>query len=211
MLEYADRPITGKAMLPAFFAHSPDATLLIEPCLDGLSWAIADLNVAACAVYRYTRDELVGQPAALLDGADAEATTDALLGSVERDGPLRVETVHRRADGARLDVELSLTLLPDSDRTLIVAVIRDITAHKGLERRLVAQHAISRLLAGAGHFMDIVPQMLQIIGEELDWALGALWCFQGDSNALRCTATWQAPNTPVGGFDAASQAITLHR
>lgn len=211
MLEYADRTPTSRDALPTFFAHSPDATLLIEPCLDGVSWAIVDINIAACTVYRYTRDELVGQRVALLDSVDAESTTDALVGSVERDGPLRVETVHRRADGTRLDVELSLTPLPDTDRTPIVAVIRDIAAQKGIERRLVAQHAISQLLAGAGHFMDIVPRMLQIIGEQLDWALGALWCVQGDSNALRCTATWRAPDTHLGGFEAACQAITLDR
>src|SRR5918998_1122785 len=108
--------------------------------------------------------------------------------------PGRAHRAARRVPGLRssgvddrLDVELSLTPLPDPDRALILAVIRDITAHKTMERRLVAQHAISRLLAGAGHFMDVAPQMLRIIGEQLGWALGALWCIQGEGNVLRCT------------------------
>ena len=209
MLQSADRLFISEDALPAFFARSPDATLLIAPGHEGMPWTILDGNDAACAVYGYAWNELVGQPVAILDSERTPSRTDMLLARVQREAALRVETVHRRNGGGRVDVELSLTPVPDSDRALIVAVIRDITTHKNTERRLGTQHAISRLLAGAGHFMDITTQMLQIIGEQLDWALGALWCVQGDSNTLRCTASWQAPASAAEGFETACRAISL--
>ena len=55
MLAYTDRPLTAQATLPDFFAHSPDAALLLAPCQDGVSWTILEGNDSALAVYGYVQ------------------------------------------------------------------------------------------------------------------------------------------------------------
>jgi len=207
---------TDEARLPdtdalrSFIAGTPDAMLLLARDT-GAAWTIVDCNVAACRLYGYARDELVGRSAAFLSEMLAEPPAGDMLGHPQQAGALRAEAVHRRPDGARVDVELALTPLTHAGWPLIVAVVRDITAYKRTARRLSAEHEISRLLAGAGHFMDVAAQMLRIIGEQLEWELGALWCIQGDVDALRCTATWQAPGSDAAGFEAASRALVLAR
>ena len=206
-----DHLLMEQDALSVFLARSPDATLIVEPRRGAAPWVILACNAAAGRLYGYAPDELIGQPVALLYATTGETPTSAALArALAGDGP-RVAAVHHRKDGTRVEVDLSLTPLVQAEHDVVVAVVRDVTAHRRTERQLAAQQAISRALAGAGHFMDVAAQLLQIIGEQLDWTVGALWCVQGDTNVLRCTATWQAATGAADGFVAANQAISFAR
>jgi PAS domain S-box-containing protein len=167
MLTQGAQQLPEADALRSFIAGAPDAMLLFA--LDaGDAWLIIDCNAAACRLFGYTRDELVGHGAALFDRPQDEPIVD-MLRRARQAGALCIQASHHRLDGTRVDVELALTPLSHAGISLIVAVVRDITAHRRTARRLSAEHAISRLLASAGHFMDIAEQMLRIIGEELEW------------------------------------------
>ena len=192
------------------FAYAADAILLVDPESQDPAWQIVACNDAAVEVYGFARDELAGRSISLLhwDLADPAHGADALE-HIRRNGVLRGEAHHRGKDGATVIVEFSLAPIVHAGRDLLLATLRDITAHRRIERRLAAQHAISRALAEAGHFMDAAPEILQIIGENLDWDLAAMWCVDDEAGGLRCTAIWHAAATNAAAFDAGSQQATL--
>ncbi len=75
--------------------------------------------------------------------------------------------------------------------------------------RLAAQYKVTQILSDANAFMDVAAAILQVIGEQFCWETGLLWCVQGDTNQLACTATWSSLDQPPTQFFAASQALQL--
>jgi signal transduction histidine kinase/FixJ family two-component response regulator len=56
------------------------------------------------------------------------------------------------------------------------------------QQRLSAEHAITRILAGAGPFEDAIPGILQVLLEHLDLEVAALWLREGQERVLRARA-----------------------
>ncbi len=90
---------------------------------------------------------------------------------------------------------------------VLQADVADQTRQVGL---IAAQYTVTRILAEAPSFMDVAEAILQTIGEQLDWEVGLMWCVQGDTNLLACTATWSAAAWSQE-FLAASRHIQLPR
>src|SRR3954454_699717 len=80
--------------LAYFCAHTPDAMLLVEPGCEGRPAVIAGCNGAACQLYGYTSEQLVGQSVTLLEGGDAASATSAAIAYARADGATRLETIH---------------------------------------------------------------------------------------------------------------------
>jgi serine phosphatase RsbU (regulator of sigma subunit) len=68
------------------------------------------------------------------------------------------------------------------------------------ERRLLAEHTVSRILATSGSLGDAAPELLQSIGECFDWEVGALWVRDPDVDLLRCLEVWQLPGVEIPLF-----------
>lgn len=85
----------------------------------------------------------------------------------------------------------------------------DVTERKRAERRLIVQHAATRILAEATTFRDAVSRILQAVCESLGWATGALWSVDRPANVLRYVEGWQAPAADVEEFKAISQQTTF--
>src|SRR5207247_906276 len=68
------------------------------------------------------------------------------------------------------------------------------------ERRLAAQFAATRILVEARTLDEAIPRILQLVGESLDWVMGARWTVDPDENVLRCAETWIAPPRELQGF-----------
>ena len=71
-----------------------------------------------------------------------------------------------------------------------LAVIHDITRRKNFERRLAVQYAATRVLAEVDSLKEAGPQILEIIGQRLDWDLGAFWRFDQGTRQMRCVDVW---------------------
>ncbi len=103
---------------------------------------IVDANAAYCRMTGYSRAELLE-----LSLADIEQTTigetTARLQFVVMDGANRHETRHKRADGALLDVEVTLGTLASASPHATSLLVRDVTRRR---RELAAQRREQRQL-----------------------------------------------------------------
>jgi len=100
-----------------------------------------------------------------------DASLAELVASLRRGGkPVVLETKHRRKDGALLDVELTLFLAEDDERSLLIATVVDVTLRRQAELAInrakelaeEATRAKSDFLANMSH--EIRTPMNAIIG-----------------------------------------------
>ena len=89
-------------------------------------------------------------------------------------------------------------------RTAAIAIER-----RQAERRLSAQHAVTRVLATAGSLDAASRDILDAICEPLGWETGALWLVDHAAGLIRCVATRGGPAAPLAAFDGASRALAL--
>jgi PAS domain S-box-containing protein len=199
----------ARARLAAIVELSEDA--ILSESLDGvvLSW-----NRAAEKMFGYPAAEMLGRPLAPLVPEDRAAEASAILTQVGQGRRVENhETVRLRKDGARVDVALSVSPLLDASGrvTGVAKIARDITARKGNERRLAAEHAVTRVLAESASLDEAAPEVLRAVGETLGYDLGVLWEVSLDPDGLRCVAVWRPPGAPVAEFERHSPRIAVAR
>jgi PAS domain S-box-containing protein len=114
-------------------------------------------------------------------------------------------------DGTEYAVEDSAAPIRDESGVTrgVVLVFRDVTARRRAERRLAAQHAVTRLLVAPAVTGDTGVQVLRTISESLDWDLGLLWIVDDAAGVLRCTDLWQRPDVRAEAFADASFGLEL--
>ena len=110
------------------------------------------VNQAFCALTGYARDDLIGLYAAsVLPVAPDENTYDILIEAVElTDGVSRFETSWKRKNEL-LTVEVRIAVLeaPDGSYNGIVAMVRDITERKRMEKSIMArERQLSEIVQG---------------------------------------------------------------
>lgn len=133
----------------ALFESSPDAVMLIDP----ISRTILDCNKTACIINGYSKEELIGQDIHLLDAVDPHGEDIAYLDRVRAAGVMRLETLHRRKDGAIFPLEVSTTIITLQDREILLGIDRDISARKQAEEAL--RKSEERLRSFINTFPDI--------------------------------------------------------
>ena len=100
-----------------------------------------------------------------------------------------------------LPTELGLAMMVVLTMLLFAALIwatsrslnRADLARQAGERRVATQYATTYVLAHAGTLSEALPQILEAIGESLDWSLAVLWNVDAEQKVLRCAETWMAP------------------
>ncbi|NSL53699.1 bifunctional diguanylate cyclase/phosphodiesterase [Uliginosibacterium aquaticum] len=118
----------------SIFDAAGDAILTI---VDGL---IADCNPQAQLMLGRPRAELIGKPVTDFspdiqgDGRRSDDKAEGLLQAAIDVGPQQYEWTHRRADGSRIETEVSLSAIWLAGRCQVTAIVRDVT-----ERRLAEQ------------------------------------------------------------------------
>lgn len=81
----------------------------------------------------------------------------------------------------------------------------DVTERRLGERRLVAQLAVSRTLAGALSLKEAAGAILAALGESEEWEAGAIWEIDAAGTALRCTEYWCRSGTAFPAVEAATR------
>ena len=76
-----------------------------------------------------------------------------------------------------------------------LVVFHDITRRKNDERRLAVQYAATRVLAEVDSLTEANPQILEIIGQRLDWDFGSFWRVDQGTHQLRCVTLWHESGT----------------
>ncbi|MEX2217290.1 MAG: response regulator, partial [Phycisphaerales bacterium] len=134
-------------------------------------------NPAAAAQLGYRAEELIGVPVddllAVVGGESAAAPDDAATAGL---GAARVSAL-RRKNGTTFPVEVMRTPVrsEEGEVTGEVVVFRDLTVRLRWQRRLAAEHAVTRILAGAPGLPDAAPRILARLCETLEARTAELW------------------------------------
>lgn len=158
--------------------------------------SIKTCNQAAQSLFGYTEAELVGDSIARLTPAELQTQQDSPLLAAQTDWQQDVEVVCQTKTGATLTIAFSRSTLQTEMEAFrgFVYIGRNITARKHIEQRLEAEYAITRILTEADTLADATPNILQAIGENLQWDLGKLWSLNPSTNLLERVATWHLPS-----------------
>ena len=76
-------------------------------------------------------------------------------------------------------------------------------------RRLVAEHATSRVLAESTRLADATPRVLEAVCTTLDWEHGAFWRVDQQAGVLRCVDLWAPAGARFAEFEALSRTTAF--
>jgi len=91
----------------------------------------------------------------------------------------------------------------------VFGTLQDITDRKRAEQRLIAQHAVTQILAEATTLEEATPKILRAVCECLVWDVGALWRNDRATGVLRCVEMWHKESIAVAEFETHSHASTF--
>lgn len=119
--------------------------------LTDIQGALLDVNETYARQSGYRREELVGMSICQLEGSESQEEFLGHVEAVRKAGSDLFESVHRRKDGSRWDVEVSCQYSPSRGGRMFV-FLRDISERKQAETALRKKSAeIERLLYTVSH------------------------------------------------------------
>lgn len=188
---------------------------IVDTALDGVitidaAGIVTEWNAQATAIFGWTRDEAMGKPLSetIIPERDQEAHAQGILEYLQSGiGPVlnrRIEISARHKDGHEFPVELAVSPARIGETYIFSAFVRDITDRRRNERRVASQHAVTRVLSEAVTLEEAVPNIIQAVGESLEWDVGVFWRVDKPSGTLRCIHQWQAAGACAEEFVAAN-------
>lgn len=148
--------------------------VLVEIALDGIfietqAGRIVDCNPSACAMFGYTRAELIGMWIGDLMPEEFAATLPPLITAEMTTGHVAVERVNKRKDGTLFPTEIMTKLVTLGGERRLIAYVRDASERARIERerraalqrereaRAEAEHAAAR-----ARFLDEASRLLNL-------------------------------------------------
>ena len=168
----------------------------------GADGIIVRANLAELNALGYSRHEYVGHHIAEFH-ADPSVIED-ILARLRRGETLRDYEARMVAkDGSIRHVAINSNVMwKEGEFIHTRCLTRDITTHKQVERRIAAEHAVTRILAESGTLTQAAGKLLRALCEALDWQFGELWTVDEPAQVLRCLQTWHDPSMQFPEFEA---------
>src|SRR5262249_40471771 len=88
-------------------------------------------------------------------------------------------------------------------------LLAELSERRKAERRLTAEHRVSRILAVSETLNDAALEVIQALCESLDWDVGTAWVVDPKDNVLRCVETWHRPGVEVAAFEELTRQRTF--
>jgi diguanylate cyclase (GGDEF)-like protein/PAS domain S-box-containing protein len=147
---------------------------ILETTLDGywrldLGGNLLDVNSQYCQISGYTREELLGMTVNDLSILDNAKLTTERISNLIKNGHDQFESVHRRKDGTRWNVEISTSYSNIAGGQLLV-FLRDITQRKLAEADLRKSEAFKlAILNSVGSEIAVLDQQGVILAVNQPW------------------------------------------
>jgi PAS domain S-box-containing protein len=195
----------AEARYRAVFEALPDGLLILDD--DG---RCVDVNPGLCRFLGRSRSEILGARLGELAPVERAESVSRAFDRLKAQGTFAGEIPLATADGSPLDLEwiARSDFLPG----LHVLAARDVHARNQAERRLSAEHAVTRLLTEAESLDDAAPGILEALCDTLDGRVGALWQLAPGGDQLRSTALWACPGRAgLEAFRTATESLAFVR
>lgn len=114
-----------------------------------------------------------------------------------------------RKEGTELWIDNSAAPIRNASGKQIGAILtfRDISDRRQAERKVNAQHAVTRVLAEAGDLREAAEKVLQAICEHLDFTWGTFWLIDQEQGRAVFYAMYHLPNLQVPEFEQACRSF----
>jgi diguanylate cyclase (GGDEF)-like protein/PAS domain S-box-containing protein len=189
--------------LAALIESSPLAIIVRD-----VEGRVESWNPAAERILGWTHDDVRGIRVPYhsdIEGAqDAAFRAKVLAGESVTAGEAAVLT----KDARRIDVAVSAARINDlgGRPSGYLTILADITERKRAEQRQRVISAIAMLLAEAQTAEEVIPRVLQTMGEAFGFVCGARWLLDRQNLLLRCAESWSPPADELVAFRDHSRA-----
>lgn len=152
----------SEARLRTLTEHAADGIFLLD-----LEGRFVDMNQQACTSLGYTRDALLHMNVADIEVAIDFARLQSIWHVMRPGAPETIEGTSRRKDGSTFPSEVRVGLFQCEGRTLVLAIVRDITERKRTEKALAISE--ERLRATLDNTPGVAVQWFDRTGRVLYW------------------------------------------
>jgi len=142
-----------------------------------------------------------------------QAEAAALFRRALNGEPVEREPLHLRStDGARVEVEASLSCRRDEGRAVSVrCIFRDVTQQNRRERRLGMQLEVSQIVGESISPEEALPRVLGVLCTTLGYDLANLWVVEEIQQHIRFDCSWSAPGRVFEEFQRETTSRVFSR
>ena len=121
----------------------------------------------------------------------------------------QLEEARQQVGRVRAEERERFSLLSAASKRFADSMRSRMDGRQRQQRRLDAQHAVSRVLEDSGDLSEAAPEVFRVFGERLGWEVGVLWTVE--EGALRCGGIWRSSGMAPNGFEEACRGSVFRR